>query len=1026
MRTTVSRRSFLKMFGAAGVGTAALAATAGAPARALAESADTTAGTAADASYRYVSDYGIDIMDEASLTKLEEDCGAQGQKEVAEGVVLLRNEGDALPLPAGSSVTLLGQSSVESTIAEEGGGGFGGPRRSSGPFYSYHSGGDAAKGAMMPTVTYLSCMEEVFEVNPTMVEAYQTSDIKRVKSAEEPEIGEAPASFYTDELKASWASEYNDAAIIMLTRQASEDCDLMLEDPTGISALALHPEERDLLAMAKAEKEAGTFKRIVVLVNSSWAVELGELADFGVDAALWVGAPGATGFKAVAQILAGEVNPSGKLVDTFAKNSLSAPAITYAQLKNTPEWKNLQEVLDGCSDTDKYVSYYLIYAEGIYVGYKYYETRYEDTVLGQGNADGTAGSSTGSAWSYSDEIAYPFGFGLSYTTFDQKLDGVTYDEASDVYKVSVTVTNTGSVAGKYVVEVYAQTPYGDYEKSNKVEKSAVQIVGFDKTGELEPGASETLEIEVERYLLASYDYTAAKGWIISEGTHYLAVGDDAHDALNNILAAKGATGMVDVAGASAAGDASKVYSWDEASLDAQSYARSRYTDVTVTNQFDDADINNLGTETVTYLTRSDWEGTFPTEQVAVTATAEMIRDLDGYTYEMPADAPSVDSFTQGADNGLTFADMFEVEFDDNETWNTFIDQLTVEEMASILPDSNGSVAVDSIAMPASYRGDDMDQLEQVHFKLNDQSGFLWPSIMLSAATWNREDIRARARLTANEAYFMGCTEIWSGGPNIHRTPFNGRATAYYSEDGMLGYFVGQVQAEECQAMGIILGLKHLCINDQEARRESAATFTNEQAMREIYLRAFEGAYAKGGAQGLMTAFNRVGTTYCGSSKELLTTVLREEWGSHVTVCSDAVVGMDYKKHYAENLAAGMDYWCWDMAGFGAKQGETPSNLSKDVIAQLIADGDGYMLDRLRNATKNHLYAEVRSILVNGLTPGATIVHTTPWWQTALTGAKVGSGVLAAGLVGLYAAKAFAWDKDGATAGADARGEKGGE
>ena len=402
----------------------------------------------------------------------------------------------------------------------------------------------------------------------------------------------------------------------------------------------------------------------------------------------------------------------------------------------------------------------------------------------------------------------------------------------------------------------------------------------------------------------------------------------------------------------------------------------------------------------------------------------MIHDLAGDIYEKPADAPSVDSFTQGADNGISFADMFEVDFDDDETWNKFLDQLTVDEMASIMPDNNGSVALDKVAMPASYRGDDMDQLEQVHFKLTDQSGFLWPSIMLSAATWDKDEMAKRANYTANEAFFMGCTEIWSGGPNMHRTPFNGRASAYYSEDGMVGYYVGQIQAEACQKMGIILGLKHLCVNDQEAMRESAATFTNEQALRENYLRAFEGAYAKGGAQGLMTAFNRMGTTYCGSCKELLTAVLREEWGAHVTVCSDAVVGMDYKKHYASNLAAGMDYWCWDMAGFGAKQSDGPSNLSKDVIPQLIEAGDGYMLDRLRNATKNHVYAEVRSIAVNGLTSGAKVEHITPWWQNALTGAKVGSGILAAGFLGLYCAKGFVWDKQDADA--PAKDEKGGE
>ena len=1021
MANSMSRRGFLKAMGLAGTGAATLATTSGLGAQTAL--ADNTVST--DPSlYRYQSDYGCDIMDQSKLQQLEKDCGEQGALEVSEGCVLLRNEGGALPLASGSHVTLLGQNSIESTIEEEQASGFGAPKKYSGPFYSYHSGGDSAKGTMVPTVTYLECMQDVYEVNQKMVEAYQTSGYKRLKSANESTIGEAPADFYTDDLKSSWASDYNDAAIVMLTRQASEDCDLMLEDPAGISSLALHQEEKDLLNMVKEQKEAGIFKRVIVLVNSSWAIELGDLPEYGVDAVLWVGAPGATGFKGVARVLTGEVNPSGHLVDTFAKNSLSAPAITYAQSKNTRTWKNLDEVLAGCEDTDKYVSYYLVYAEGIYVGYKYYETRYEDCVLGQGKADSATGSSTGKAWSYSDEVAYPFGFGLSYTEFDQKLDGVTYDSSSDTYKVSVTVTNTGTVAGRSVVQVYAQTPYGDYEKQNKVEKSAVQMVAFGKTQQLDPGASQTLEIDVEKYLLASYDYTKAKSYILSAGDYYLAIGDDAHDALNNILAAKGASGMVDVAGKAATGVKEKVFTWSESALDANAYAHSRYTDVAVTNEFDDADINTLGTDTVTYLSRSDWDGTFPTEAVSITATPEMIHDLAGDIYEKPADAPSVDSFTQGADNGISFADMFEVDFDDDETWNKFLDQLTVDEMASIMPDNNGSVALDKVAMPASYRGDDMDQLEQVHFKLTDQSGFLWPSIMLSAATWDKDEMAKRANYTANEAFFMGCTEIWSGGPNMHRTPFNGRASAYYSEDGMVGYYVGQIQAEACQKMGIILGLKHLCVNDQEAMRESAATFTNEQALRENYLRAFEGAYAKGGAQGLMTAFNRMGTTYCGSCKELLTTVLREEWGAHVTVCSDAVVGTDYKKHYASNLAAGMDYWCWDMAGFGAKQSDGPSNLSKDVIPQLIEAGDGYMLDRLRNATKNHVYAEVRSIAVNGLTSGAKVEHITPWWQNALTGAKVGSGILAAGFLGLYCAKGFVWDKQDADA--PAKDEKGGE
>ena len=952
----------------------------------------------------YKSDYGTDIYDTDQLSKLEDDCTTQAVTEQEEGSVLLKNDNNALPLAKGSSITLFGQNSIESTEFENESG-FGATSPISGPFYSYH----ATNASTQELVTYLSAMQSVYDVNPDMVKAYQTSGVGRLKDAENPTIGEAPISLYTDEIKNSWKNQYNDAAVVMLTRQGSEDCDLVLEDEEGISQLALHQDEKDLLNMLKEQKENGTFKKIIVLVNSNWAMELGDLDDYDVDACLWIGSPGSVGFTGVANLLTGEANPSGKLVDTYAKNSLSAPAITYAQAKNTPEWANLDDVLEYCTDTDKYISNYLIYSEGIYVGYKYYETRYEDSILGNGNASGTAGSSTGDAWNYNDEIAYPFGYGLSYTSFDQKLDSVDYNSDTDTYNVHVTVTNTGDVAGKSVAEVYAQTPYGDYEKTNQVEKSAVQVVGFDKTDVLEPGASQTLTIPVERYLLASYDANNTKGYILSAGDYYLAIGDDSHDALNNILAAKKASGMTNVLGDAVSGDASKTYSWTNDSLDTTTYKNSRYTDEEVTNHFDDANLNNLGTDTVDYLSRSDWEGTYPTKQVAVNATEDMMKTLDGNLYEEPSDAPSVDDFTQGADNGLNFVDMKDVDYNDDETWNKFLDQLTVDDMTSILPDQNGSVMVESISMPATYRGDDMDCLEQVKFKATGKSGIVWPSTVVMTSTWNTDDVATRSSLTANEAYFMGCTEIWSGGPNIHRTPFNGRASAYYSEDGNMGYLVGSVVAENVQKYGIILGYKHLAVNDQEAHRESVATFTNEQALREEYLRAFEGAYAKGGALGCMTAFNRIGCTYCGSSSALMNTVLRDEWGFKGHITSDAVVNTDYKKHYTSNLTAGLDYWCWDMAGFGASD-DTKVTLSNDVIKEAIENGDGYMLQSLREATKHTVYAQAHSILINGLDSTSHVVHITPWWKTALTAAKIGFGALTVLFLALYYMEVLVWSK----------------
>lgn len=955
----------------------------------------------------YTSDYGTDIYDLEKLQELEDDCVEEAVLEVEEGSVLLKNDNHALPLAEGSSITLFGQNSIENPNQETVGG-FGAPAEINGPFYSYHSTG----GSMQELITYLSSMQAVFDVNQTMVDAYQNSGYVRVKDASDPVIGEAPIEFYTDDLKKSWQNKYNDAAVVMLTRQGSEDCDLVLTDSEGISQLALHEDEKNLLQMLKEEKEKGVFKKIILLVNSNWAMELGDLDAYDVDACLWIGFPGAIGFPGVANILTGKANPSGKLVDTYAKNSLSAPAINYAQAENTPKWKNLDEVLEYCSDSDKYVSTYLIYAEGIYVGYKYYETRYEDSILGEGNADSAAGSSTGSAWNYNDEIAYPFGYGLSYTEFTQKLDSVTYNEETDTYTVKVTVTNAGDVAGRSVVQVYAQTPYGAYEKENGIEKAAVQIVGFGKTAMLEPGASETTEVEVERYLLASYDDAKAKGYILSEGDYYLAIGDDSHDALNNILAAKGASGMTDVLGNTAEGNAANAYTWNQSEIDTETYRMSRYSDEIVTNQFEDADLNNLGTETVTYLSRSDWEGTYPVEQVSVTATEQMMKTLDGEIYEKPADAPEVSDFVQGENVGLSFVDMKDVAFDDDETWNTFLNQLTVEEMASILPDQNGSASIESVTMPATYRGDDLDCLEQVKFKANDKSGLVWPSTIIMTSTWDLDTVARRSSLIANEAYFMECTEIWSGGPNIHRTPFNGRASAYYSEDGNMGYLVGAVVAENVQKYGIILGLKHLVMNDQEANRESAATFANEQTIREHYLRAFEGAYTKGGAMGTMTAFNRIGCTYAGSAKNLLTNVLRGEWGFKGHVTTDAVVAMDYKTHYVSNVTAGVDYFCWDMAGFGApaEDADKESNLSKDKVARAIADGDGYVLQALRDATKHTVYAQAHSILINGLSSDTEISHITPWWMNALLALKWVSAGLTILFVAFYYLEIFVWSK----------------
>lgn len=609
----------------------------------------------------YDNPYGTDTSDRQATMNMELAVAAENISQAEEGAVLLKNENAALPIAAGQRITIFGNGSYNSV--------------------------DSASNAVnstsfdaIPAVGLVDSLQTALgadNVNTALSSVYVPMSLTTNQ-----EVSEAPI----DQIKAqesSWQSDYNDVAVVTFTRAGSEGNDSALTTAEDRNYLGLSKNEEDLLSYLQSQKQAGVFSKIVAVINSDQAMELGWVDEYDVDACLLSGLPGAVGWTGIANVMTGKVSPSGHTVDTYAANSLSSPAITYAA-GNAMDWTNKDWLLANATDNDgngTNILHYTIYAEGIYIGYKYYETRYEDTVMGTGNADGAAGASVGNAWAYSNEVVYPFGYGLSYTTFDQTLEGVTFDADSDMYQVSVRVKNTGSVAGKSVVEVYAQTPYGSYEQENQVEKASIQLVGFEKTAMLQPGEEATVTVPVERYFLASYDSKGAAGYILSAGDYYLAVGDDAHDALNNVLAAKGYTAAD---GMTADGNAAKVYSWNQAELDTTTYKMSRVDDtVEVTNQFDHADLNNYGIE-MTYLSRSDWQNTYPVERMALAMNDALLEDLNLDWYEKPADAPEVSDFTQGADNGLTFSDMRLIPWEDEDTWNKFIDQLTVDEMASLL------------------------------------------------------------------------------------------------------------------------------------------------------------------------------------------------------------------------------------------------------------------------------------------------------------------------------------------------------
>ena len=700
----------------------------------------------------YDNEYGTDPNNNQAALMLEMDVAAENIKQAEEGTVLLTNNG-ALPLAEGAGVTLFGNGAFHPIGTS-----------TSTPFES------------IVASTLTSALQDALgaeNVNATLGDtAYAELGTTSISSVVEAPIADVKAQ------ESTWQSSCNDAAIVVLSRAGSESNDASLYNDDGNHYLGLSDNEADLMAYLQSQKEAGVFGSIIVLINSEQAMELDWLDDYGVDACMLVGRPGTVGYTGVVNLMVGAANPSGRVVDTYAANSLSAPAVTYAG-NNTQQWTNLDWV--GANDPDwgadgTSESNWILYAEGIYTGYKYYETRYEDTVLGAGNASSAAGSSTGGAWSYTDEVVFPFGYGLSYTTFTQTLDSVEYDPNTDSYLVEVAVTNTGDVAGMDVVEVYAQTPYGDYEKQNRVEKAAVQFVGMGKTGTLEPGASETVTVEVDRYFLASYDTYGAAGYILSAGDYYLAIGTSAHDALNNILAAKGFT---TADGMDYDGDAAKTHTWNQAELDTESYDLSRITGVEVTNLFDKADINYYGYE-FTYLTRSDWEGTYPAEAIEVAMTEEMLEDMIPDWYNA-ADYDTGETFTTGADNGLTFADLYYTDFDDEETWNAFLDQLSIDEMLSLISDNDGYDPIESVGMPGANRTDDNTGIGNL--VCNNAGCIGWVSEVTTSRTWNTERFDQRGHLLGVEALFCGATEIWYGGGDLHRTPFGGRNHQYWSETG---------------------------------------------------------------------------------------------------------------------------------------------------------------------------------------------------------------------------------------------------
>ena len=889
-----------------------------------------------------------------------------------EGTVLLKNEKSALPLAAGARVTLFGRASYNSVY-----------------------GGDSGNaqignlGNQNINWTFRRGLEEAgFAVNDEMWNFYAQ---RNIAYNADPSAEVAPA-----QLPMGSVSGYADAGIVVLSRVTGEGGDA----PDGYYELT-----QTELDLVNAAKEACS--KVVVIINSPSPIAIHALKeDAGVGAVLQIGGLGALGTKSVGKILAGEVSPSGKLIDTYAASSRSSAAYQSA---GTVAYANADAVSAAATSIGIGAggTKYTVFSEGIYVGYKYYETRYEDCVLGQGNAASSAGTfmSEGN-WNYDEEVDYPFGYGLSYTDFSQELTGLTVE--NDVVTATVRVTNEGDVAGKEVVQLYVQSPYTEYDKENGVEKSAIQLVNFGKTGILQPGASAEVTLKMDLYNIASWDYNKAKTWILDEGSYYFAVGESAHDALNNVLAAKGA----DVAGDK---DLARVwendafrtlgeYEFTEAGFTTENGLFHNNTETAYTNRLDEADLNDLvGEGTTTYLSRSDWSGTWTEGLKAVTATEEMI-DQIAFLSDYQKGEPVGDTYTYGADTAFNIL-MAKGKSYDDEVWEDILNQLMVEEMIAMVGKNFGAIdPVLGLNFPGTNDNDGVGSGPCVGYPTSLDTGStviegetkysaieprMYPSETVEAATFNQQLIYDLGEVMSEDCFYTGMTTLWGPGLNIHRHPYAGRNFEYFSEDSQMTYIMGAQITAGVQSNGVICGPKHFAFNDQETDRYGFAVYTNEQAGRENSLRGFEGAVAVAKAKNVMTSLNRVGCRWMGINTALQNDVLRSEWGFDGYTITDNALE---------------PYMCGRSIALGTdKLMLLPGNERNDELNKEALLADSTLFAAVRQACHRILYVYVNSKAMNGISADTQIVPVTPWWKTALVNVNVVLGCLVAlGIVGCIA------------------------
>lgn len=867
------------------------------------------------------------LLNNATITKYTlSDATVSKANELAkdvqsEAVTLLKNDDSNLPL-SGKKVNVFGWGSTN-------------------PVYGGTGSGSMSK--QYKTVSLLDGMKQAgLKTNTELSKLY--TDYRK----DRPEVGmfaqdwtlpEVPAKQYSDKL-VSDAKDFSDEAVVVLTRVGGEGADLPTDMKAkgityknnskdyddfqkGESFLQLSKTERDMIDLVTSN-----FKKVTLVYNGANTFQFDFLNDYPqIQSVVWCPPAGQTGFSALGEVLAGETNPSGKTSDTFLKDlTKSVSYNNFGKFEYTNMADKAAKYKGFTGDDVTAIPGFVNYSEGIYVGYKFYETASDEGLI-----------------NYDDTVAFPFGYGLSYTSFDQKLDSVKYKGGK--VTVTATVTNTGDKAGKDVVEAYYNPPYTD----GGIEKASKNLAGFEKTKELQPGESQKVTVKFDDDDMASYDYKGAKAYVLEKGDYDISIQSDSHHVIDHKAITVKATVTYD------------------------SDSNTHNGDKTVaTNQFDDV------AGDVTYLSRADHFANYKEATAAPTNFKMSDKAKETFYNNSNYDPKKFDKDsdkmpTTGAKNGLKLSDMYGKDYDDAD-WDKLLDQLTFDDMDNLI--ANGGYGTQALKSVGKIQLTDADGPASLNNNFTGVGSIGFPASTAFACTWNKDLAKQFGEMIGDMAHDMHVAGWYAPAMNIHRNAFSGRTFEYFSEDSLLSGVMASSEISGAKSKGVYSFMKHFALNDQETKRtEMLCTWTNEQAMREIYLKPFEMSVKEGGAQAVMSSFNYIGNTYAGADSALLQTVLRGEWGFKGFVLTDYFGGYGYQNADQE-VRAGND-----------------SMLATTKITNHITDKSATSVKAMRQAAHNILYTAANSWqYANGEPKVAT-----PIWKTAM---YVAWGVTAVLVIGL--------------------------